>query len=722
MRLRAAPSLILSFAALVAALVAIGVTYAALSQPWMGLTLAPDGYRVVVVAAKGPASGLPLGAEVVSLSGSGRDIRLEPLDLVPEPDGTMGEFTTYHRFLGRQQILSAILRAQPIRVTLAGGKVFDLTPRSDRPFRSLPVAFWVQLVVGVIAWLIAASVFAFRTNESPARYLLLSGAATLTFAPLAGVYSTRELALPGTLFRWLSDLNFLGGSLFAASFVALLLTYPRRIGPGWLGVSVIAVFAGWFIAQQIGAFQSMTFARRFLVVIGVFATFALAGWHWFASRREPATRAALQWFLMSWVVGTGLFALFILLPQMFDIDTSGLQGYAFLLFLLVYGGLAFGILRYRLFDLDRWWTGVFLWLLAALLLVGIDFLLLFVLHFSSELSLALALLICGVVWLPLRGLIWGRLFGRRDETARVARFRQITDVALAPPGADRDARWKGLLSDVFRPLGVEACGDVETVALDEDGLALLIPGADGLPGLRLSYADAGRRLFGPRDAGIAEELVDLLTAAAESRKAYEKGVLTERGRIARDIHDNIGAQLMTALHLAKPDRKNTVICEAIQSLRSIISNSTGDALTLQEALADLRQETAERLYAAGLALDWMVDDLAEVSLDEHAMHTLRSLLREAVSNTLRHADARMLRIRIASRDGHLTLDIRDDGKGLVGVPQNGNGFANMRARIEAQAGRLDIGDAEPGLHLEIAFPLSAGAMSRMRKSPDIVDS
>src|SRR5690606_6469241 len=125
------------------------------------------------------------------------------------------------------------------------------------------------------------------------------------------------------------DLNFFGGSVFIACFVALLLHYPRRIGPAWLAPAVLAVFVGWFIAQQLGVFEDMTFARRFLVMIGTLTTFALAGWHWYLSRRDPATRAAVQWFLLSWVVGTGLFALFIFLPQLFGIDTSGLQGYAF---------------------------------------------------------------------------------------------------------------------------------------------------------------------------------------------------------------------------------------------------------------------------------------------------------------------------------------------------------------------------------------------------------
>lgn len=706
MRLKVAPSLILSLAAVVAAIVAFGTLYAASMQPWTGLRLGVQGDSVTVIAARGPASGLTRGAIVESLADKSREIDLEPLDLAAEPDGAMGDYATYSRFLDRQETLSQILRAETVEVKLASGETIAVAPEARRPIVSLPIAFWVQLAVGVFAWLIAASVFAYRKSETAARYLLLSGAATLVFAPFAGVYSTREIALPGPLFQWLSDLNFLGGSLFAASFVALLLNYPRRIGPGWLGPAVVAVFVAWFVAQQVGVFDSMTFARRFLVMVGVFATFALAGWHWFTSRREPATRAALQWFLLSWVAGTGLFALFILLPQIFGVDTSGLQGYAFLLFLLVYGGLAFGILRYRLFDLDRWWTGALLCLLAALLLIGFDFLFLFVLHLSSEVSLALALFICGVLWLPLRGLVWGRLFGRRETVVEPARFRQITDVALAPHGEDRQGRWQALVSDVFRPFGIETDDSGETVALEDEGLALRIQGVDGLSGLKLSYADGGRRLFGPRDVAQARQLLDMLTAAAGSREAYETGVLTERGRIARDLHDNVGAQLMTALHSPEAARKDMVIRETIAGLRDIIDDSAAQAGSWSEALADLRQETAERLHTAGLNLDWCVEAPASVPLDAQTLHVLRSILREAVTNTLRHAEARAMHISISGRNGHLVLAVWDDGMGIdADMPINGNGLANMRARVEALAGSIAFAEAKPGLRLDIEIPL-----------------
>jgi len=387
-----------------------------------------------VRASRGPSAGIPEGTVLSSVEASGERLEISRLDLITEPDGAMGGYDTYRLFLERQDQLARIQKSDSIVFTSSDGKAYPVRPSLEgRPLGDLPPDFWVQCLVGLIAWVVSAAVFAFRPGDSSARYLLLSGAATLMFAPSAAVYTTRELAVPAGLLQWACDLNFFGGSLFAASFVGLLLVYPRRIAPAWVGPAVIALFVGWFVAQQIGVFESMTFARRFLVMVAVFTTFLLAAFHWRGSRRDPLARAKLQWFLLSWVVGTSVFTIFILLPQTLGVDTSPIQGYAFLLFLLVYGGLAMGILRFRLFELGDWWRRVVVWAAIVFLLVALDLFFLYGLHLSTGTSLTVALLVCGILWLPLRGWIWGRLAVRRERYAPDL-FKRVVDVALAPPG------------------------------------------------------------------------------------------------------------------------------------------------------------------------------------------------------------------------------------------------------------------------------------------------
>jgi signal transduction histidine kinase len=672
----------------------------------------------VVSNSKGPAAAIPHGTVLAAIENDHDRVELTPFDLTTEPDGAMGDYATYRRFLERQTRLARIQASPEVTFHAADGSRFVVSPVADgRPPGDFPVDFWVQCVVGLVAWLVSAAVFAFRPWVPGARYLLLSGASTLLFAPAAAVYTTRELAVDGGLLRWASDLNFLGGSLFAASFVGLLLVYPRRIAPRWTGPAVVAAYLGWFFMQQAGVFESMTFARRFLVMVGVVATFVLAAIHWRCSGRDPLARAALQWFLLSWVVGTSLFALFILLPQTFGVDTSPIQGYAFLLFLLVYGGLAFGILRYRLFELGDLWRQGITWTVAALVLVALDLLFLYGLHFSLGVSLALALMVCGLVWLPLRGWLWQRLAGRRASRMKDL-FGRVMSIALSPADGGHQSRgWRDLLESVFQPIEIVP-GDAEEVAILDDGLSMELPAVGNIGGLRLGYPRGGHGLFGPGDAALAGELVSMLNHGIESLASYRKGATEERCRIARDMHDNIGAQLLSALHSREMATKDAKIRETLADLRGIINNAPGSMSSINEILAELRVETADRLDAAGMRLEWKPLARDQPGLARDTVHALRSIIREAVSNTIRHSNARVVTIGLDIVDAEFRLVIADDGGDFDHTkPSTGNGLANIHERVLLLGGVSNVDSTDRGCRLSIRLPVSNHS-GQYEKMPD----
>ena len=718
--IQAAPIHVLAAAVAVALGMAALVIFLAHSQPWMGLRLAYDGEKgaAVVRAAAGPAAAVPRGVRLSGIEGGGERMAFAANDFVVEPDGSLGTYDAYETFLARQARLARIQASPEVVLRAEDGRSWSVRPLPQRPLSTLPPDFWVQVFVGVAAWLISAGIWSFRMNETSARYLLLSGWSTLMFAPFAAVYSTRELALAALPFRILSDLNFLGGSLFAASLASLLLYYPRKLAPRWVGWAVVGVFLAWFAAQEAGLFADMTLARRLLVVVALLATFVLSGVHWRATRRDPVARAALQWFLMSWVVGVAIFVLGVLAPQMFGVDTSGLQGYGFLVFLLVYGGLAFGVVRFRLFDLGEWWMRIMLWTVSVLLLIAFDLAFALGLHLSAGLSLSLALLLCGVVWLPTRGWLWNRLFVRAAVSER-AQFEGVVEIALAAEPDRQVERWRALLHDLFDPLHIRAAGPIQAVALEDHGLRLAIPGEGELPALRLEYAHAGRRLFNRRDEARARELAGMLRHVLESRNAYEEGVAMERRRIARDVHDNIGAQLLHALH-SGGERKDRLIRETIADLGDIINDASRAASTLDEALGDLRYETAERVEAGGLALDWPLDADLDAPPDPVLVHTVRAVVRETVSNALKHAGATAIRVRAGKADGMLVLAVEDDGRGFdPQAPGTGAGLANLRSRVAALEGRIawTAGPEGVGTRVNVRLPLAGAGQAADGLSP-----
>lgn len=589
------PTTLVAVALVIGLMVAGLVTHLALQPPWLGLKLGPNpqGNGAIVLAAKGPGHAVPPGTVIVNIAGGADSLALESFDLITEPDGMMGDYATYRRFLERQDRLARIQASEEILLTNAAGLTFTIRPgRDGRPITTLPPDFWVQVAVGLIAWLVSAAVFAFRPGETATRYLLLSGLATLVFSPAAAVYTTRELAV------------------------------------------------------------------------------------------------------------------FILLPQMFGVDTSPVQGYAFLLFLLVYGGLAFGILRYRLFDLGEWWRRIIVWTLAVLLLVMLDLFFLLGLHLSSGISLSLALLVCGAVWLPLRAWVWGHLTPRRGIPEEEL-FGRVIAIALAPPGEARETRWRKLLSAVFDPLRIEpGVGDGGAVRIARDGLAMEMPAIGGLPALTLEFAWGGRKLFSPRDAAMAYGLVDMLEHALASHASFNNGVTEERGRIARDMHDNIAAQLLAALHSSDPERKDSTIRDTLADLRNMINNTSAGDHCFDGALADLRVESAERLSAAGIVLRWTAGADDFPAIHPAVTHAVRSIIREAVSNVIKHARAQRVDLAVHCRNGQLVLEIGDDGIGFdVASVSTGNGLANIHARLELLGGALDIGRHPAGTQLAMRIPI-----------------
>lgn len=704
---RMSPTTILYFATLFAVLWVSIILLLAIRQPYLGLVFSPHEQSVIIKEIKTPHMPQHFKENaVLSISSSTGEIQLQSVDLTIEPDSAMQSYQDYAHFLNRQDKIYQLLKHNDqVSLLLSNQERHDIQIASARPILSLDASFWIQIFVGVTSWLITAAIFAFRTNTLVARYLLLSGFSTLLFTTFAAVYTTRELALDADLFQFLNDYNFFGGSLYIASFIALLLYYPRKIAPAWLGVFVLAIYAIWFIAQQVGVFADMRFARRILVIIGFVCSIVLTIIHWRFSERNPVERAALQWFLLSWILGISLFAVFILLPTLFGIDTSALQGYAFLLILMVYIGLALGILRYRLFELDVWWGRTILLLAAIIALLLIDIGLINILHMAPKQSMVFSLVFVGILILPMRIWIWEKLLNRGTEKASL-QFHKIINIALASPNQSHLSQWKMLFQDQFQPLHIAVESHQHPVKVAQDGLSLHIPSVHQLPALTIQYAAQGRRLFSSQDVNTANEICNMLDYAFEARQAYEAGTLEERKRISRDLHDNVGSQLVNALHQPENNDKNEMIRSTLMDLRQIINNNFQGIHALDELLATLRHEVSQQLDSADIRLDWHMTGHCNIRVPVALMHSLRSIIREGVHNIVRHAHAKHAKIQINIHTQNIIITIQDDGQGLPQIGQHeGHGLKNMRTRTETLGGEIHYCNLSQGFLIKIELPI-----------------
>ena len=180
----------------------------------------------------------------------------------------------------------------------------------------------------------------------------------------------------------------------------------------------------------------------------------------------------------------------------------------------------------------------------------------------------------------------------------------------------------------------------------------------------------------------------------------------ERQRIYRDLHDDIGAKMLTLIHSLDNDAHADLARAVMQDLRDIVSRSAQAEGSLLDILAQIRDETEARLEILSVVLHWEQSaELPDPHLDDgQALHLFR-IVREAVTNSLRHARPQRIRIRSRQIGEDLVLDVTDDGPGPR-PEQTGAGTSAMRRRAEELHGSIhwDAG-TEGGTKVLLRFPL-----------------
>jgi signal transduction histidine kinase len=173
------------------------------------------------------------------------------------------------------------------------------------------------------------------------------------------------------------------------------------------------------------------------------------------------------------------------------------------------------------------------------------------------------------------------------------------------------------------------------------------------------------------------------------RKARQHAAAAERERIYRDLHDDLGARLLDLVYAAPDAALAEQARQALQTLRTLVSDAQRPATTLPRLLDELCAETDRRLRSAGRELLWEQDPaLPDMPLDQATTLHLARIVREAVTNALRHAALQWLRVRLYEVDGVLMCDVTDDGRFDDQQIGSGTGTQSMRARADELGGEI----------------------------------
>ena len=229
---------------------------------------------------------------------------------------------------------------------------------------------------------------------------------------------------------------------------------------------------------------------------------------------------------------------------------------------------------------------------------------------------------------------------------------------------------------------------------------------------------AGRAITTRRLARRLEEL--------ERSHALER----ERSRIARDLHDEIGAKLTEIAMRADTVRSEVdgiarpevvqlaggiwqIAADLVRSVDAIVWAVNPAHDTLDRFAAYLVQSTEQFLDAAGIAMRFQIpEDLPPVPLDGTVRHSLFLAVREAENNAVKHSGCTTMTISLTLTDGLLEIVIADNGKGFDPHDQKAtpdrSGLTNMRRRMEEIGGRFAIDTSiGRGTTVRLTLPLPA---------------
>jgi signal transduction histidine kinase len=206
-----------------------------------------------------------------------------------------------------------------------------------------------------------------------------------------------------------------------------------------------------------------------------------------------------------------------------------------------------------------------------------------------------------------------------------------------------------------------------------------------------------------------------VAAEVEQKNAHladvrvEQVTQRERKRIAADLHDDLGAKLLTIVHTSESDRISSLAREALEEMRLSVRGLTGKPMRLADALADWRAETVSRLGQANIEIDWRGPaEETDLELPARSYVQTTRILREAVSNIIKHSGASHCKVRCAIGNDVFGLNVQDNGRGipmeLDGKLDRGHGMSSMKQRAKQMQGQCLV-ESGPGYGTVIRLTL-----------------
>jgi signal transduction histidine kinase len=584
----------LSFA-IVAFCVLVGAfgAYGLLDGPYVGAELerGESGIWVASVAPGSPAelAGMVPGARLVSIAG----LRIGPWDLEADMDVIPERAALLSNFAVQAALGGALRPGVPVAYALEapGGTATRLTVTPARMPLARALSRLAQLYLPALFCLAVGLAVVLKKPGDRRVRLFFAMLATVSLSLLTfGAWSSRDTAMAPFFFLPLAAVNELYSfPFFPVLFLRFCLSFPRDLKPARnralmaaLLLSPLAMVAV-FLPRLAFEVQSLFWAAGLLGGAAVMA-------RQYSVLRSPALRAQVKWILWGAIVFGICMVLVYTLPILLRRPSYSNWLLSTFVFLVIPLSFAFGILRYRLMDIDALFDATFVYTITAGLLLAIDVLLSLGLGLLAGqamprldiLSSSIAVLLAIVLYQPLRARIAAlvkRLFRREIyEPAEVA-SRVADRLLLARDAGEAVEVLRKAVDSTLHP------SSTSVVLLAPGAAAAGGSGAEGAASEAYARAVAAALASGAASGGIPSPILD---------RPFILDGLAEAGFVPESLAGGLAAPIVSRGELAAlvafgPKRSRSYYAAADQRLVGMLARQASLAVDG----AQLRREAEE---------------------------------------------------------------------------------------------------------------------------------
>ena len=606
------------------------------------------------------------------------------------------------RHRAAQEQLARAMAQRDIKLYFTDGTTADVRVQ-PRGVASLGALFWLLAALSLVLYLVSMVVLLARPSLRSAVYAVMSlcQAGNLLFI---AVESVVDLGLPHGFSDWDLQARMAFDLITAAAIVHAATLHPRPSeGAGWLAALAwglaFALIALHSMHQLPGAWwwtQAVTAAMGVMVI-------AQLTWSY---RREPHPFAVV--LRRFGIIAVGTWILLSVAIASAEASPALRHNIAAIGSVIWYVFIASLLLLMPFLSRSQQVMREFS-MLAAISTIATSLDLLFVALFSLSqfASLTLSLFLSLGLYAGARQWILNQMIGSSMLTTErmfEQLYRIAREVELHP---ERTAELLSqLLRDLFEPLEMRwvernanhsrVVADGSTLLVPVPALGALDDALDGPGSLLLRFAQRGRRMFTQDDTRLADRVVEQLKRAVAFDQAVEQGRSEERARLAQDLHDDIGARLLTLMYTAQTPEMEDYIRHTLQDLKTLTRGLAAPGHRLSHAAAEWKTDITQRLTAAHCDLGWSFSFDRDIMLSVVQWSALTRVLRELVSNAIAHAQASQVDIDFTLQDERLSLTISDNGIGRN--PQSwshGLGLGGVRKRVKQLGGEVEWAENRP---------------------------